>query len=704
MKPTGSAGSGSTVNSNTSTPGINNKYGTTYHAIRQLLKEIHITHQDFYDDANDATTMVLSLTRQDLARLDELRRLLCASWMEHCDCHGSTTGSDATTNTTNNTSSTIEKWYAFLRNSRSTLVNQLCQRLQSPPHSSSLSSLSLSSYRLLVCRTFWGVVAGTPIPTNQNNNDDKNNVPPPMMMIIDVQLLQRFVRAVVGNNRNSENAVSDDLLHGHSDTTWTLRPNDTDSKALHQFLCHECIQPHRDVQYYLMSSIHAVASELYAPDSHNNNDNAKTPTTMTAAGIERLLELLMMMPPVPLNVSPQEFAQSSKSFIPMTTRPQNTSTLKTSNRPKRNDNEEEDDDDDKSQDDDEEEEEDDDSEESDDDDHQTSKNVPSFLSKKRYIKMMTKAWLSLLRLRPLSEYIMKQSLLHLPKYVLPMTSSPLRFADFFHFAYGHDEDTTTSGGATTNTGTTTVLPILALEGLFYLMIEHGLEYKNYYKQLYRLLRSSSIYYIKHRMTFLKLLYNSIMKNDALPAHIIAAFAKRLLRQALYASPSTIMFLLTFVSNILRKHPEISCLIHRNGTGSVLGEMDDPYDAVADDPELCHALQSSLWELNALQHHYYSGVVTLAKSIGTENYKQTLPYDCTGEFLTLTYTTIFEQERARNKKQSSNKRRQMNDNDATFDAAHSKRPATTPLAFCAPTTLFTRNDIFSTILSLPNVED
>ena len=89
----------------------------------------------------------------------------------------------------------------------------------------------------------------------------------------------------------------------------------------------------------------------------------------------------------------------------------------------------------------------------------------------------------------------------------------------------------------------------------------------------------------------------------------------------------------------------------NGTNSqARNRLDDPYDATTDDPELCNALQSSLWELNALQHHYYSAVVTLAKSIGTEHYQQTLPYDCTGEFLSISYTTLFEQERSRNKKQ------------------------------------------------------
>ena len=360
-------------------------------------------------------------------------------------------------------------------------------------------------------------------------------------------------------------------------------------------------------------------------------------------------------------------------------------------------------------------EDDDDDEESEEDSPMETK-VPSYLNKKRYINQMTKTWLSLLRLRPISEYMMKQSLAYLPKYMLPITGTPLRFADFFHHAYGSSSSSSTITSTSSNGHNNTVIPVLALEGLFYLMMEHGLEYTNYYKQLYHLLHTSSIYYIKYRITFLKLLYSSIMRNDTLPTHIIAAFTKRLLRQALYTSPSTIMYLLTFVSNILRKHPEMTCLIHRHGNGGdsessgnsvTPTEMDDPYDATTDDPELCNALQSSLWELNALQCHYYSGVVTLAKSIGTENYKQTLPYDCTGEFLTITYTTLFEQERSRNKKlprgknnevvsdTNNNKRRRANDEGNDLSNKHH-----TPLAFRAPTTLFSSDDIFSTILSVP----
>lgn len=60
-----------------------------------------------------------------------------------------------------------------------------------------------------------------------------------------------------------------------------------------------------------------------------------------------------------------------------------------------------------------------------------------------------------------------------------------------------------------------------------------------------------------------------------------------------------------------------------------------------------ALESSLWELSALSHHYYPAVVTLAKSIGTES--ETTPMHMIDDFLRHTYKSLFEQERKRSKR-------------------------------------------------------
>jgi U3 small nucleolar RNA-associated protein 19 len=58
-----------------------------------------------------------------------------------------------------------------------------------------------------------------------------------------------------------------------------------------------------------------------------------------------------------------------------------------------------------------------------------------------------------------------------------------------------------------------------------------------------------------------------------------------------------------------------------------------------------ALESSLWELNALEKHYHHAISTLAKSIGNEDDKTTPMHDME-DFMAHTYKSLFEQEKKR----------------------------------------------------------
>ncbi len=119
-----------------------------------------------------------------------------------------------------------------------------------------------------------------------------------------------------------------------------------------------------------------------------------------------------------------------------------------------------------------------------------------------------------------------------------------------------------------------------------------------------------------------------------------------------------------MSNLLRKHPEINCLIQRE-------QCEDVFDATTDNPEESHALQSSLWELRALEQHYYPAVVTLAKSVGRSEELQAPLHDL--EDLSQTYASLFEQERSRRKNRK------------------------TPLTFRKPQSLFVEDDVFAGVL-------
>ena len=57
----------------------------------------------------------------------------------------------------------------------------------------------------------------------------------------------------------------------------------------------------------------------------------------------------------------------------------------------------------------------------------------------------------------------------------------------------------------------------------------------------------------------------------LPAYVVAAFCKKLLRLGLVGPPSGALFVLALVSNLIRKHAEVGCLIHRRGV-----EMEDVF--------------------------------------------------------------------------------------------------------------------------------
>ncbi|CAJ2653105.1 unnamed protein product [Trifolium pratense] len=91
------------------------------------------------------------------------------------------------------------------------------------------------------------------------------------------------------------------------------------------------------------------------------------------------------------------------------------------------------------------------------------------LAKKMKLKF-TKAWIAYLRLRlPLDVY--KEVLVNLHQAVFPHLSNPIMLCDFLTRSYD-------VGG---------VVSVMALNSLFVLMMEHGLEYPNFYEKLYALL-------------------------------------------------------------------------------------------------------------------------------------------------------------------------------------------------------------------------
>ena len=417
---------------------------------------------------------------------------------------------------------------------------------------------------------------------------------------------------------------------------------DLDDKALRSMVQGEFIQPYRDVQYYAWVAIAKLAKDMY---QQKQSDEGQS---------ERLFQLLLMIP-LPTNQS--DFDSGSFMFTPP------------NHGVSKDDDDVDDTDDESDQGDDEQETTDAESTDEETEQDETSRKRKrvspekartfAFQQIKAHRKALSNAWLAVLKLN-LPTQALKQALIILPQ-ALSQVPEPLRFADFLMQAFD-------------NRG---VLPVLALDGLFTLMTEHNLEYPVFYASLYSLIQPSLLY-VKYRTRFFELLTKCLVRNQMLPAHIVASFCKRLLRISLSAPPPSILFCLALTGNLLRKHPECACLIHRSSTPTLLVE-EDAFDAETNDPTQTRALESSLWELHALSHHYYPSITTLAKAIGTETV--TTPMYELPDFLAHTYKSLFDQERKQQQSSSSSRKK-------------------VALTFHEPKSLFGEHDVLTGIVSVP----
>ena len=84
----------------------------------------------------------------------------------------------------------------------------------------------------------------------------------------------------------------------------------------------------------------------------------------------------------------------------------------------------------------------------------------------------------------------------------------------------------------------------------------GLEYPAFYTRLYNLITAEA-FAAKHRAQFFKLA-DLFLSSGLVPAYTIAAFAKKLARLAVSASPAGAMLAIAFIHNIIRRHP--SCMV------------------------------------------------------------------------------------------------------------------------------------------------
>ncbi|KAA1472374.1 CBF-domain-containing protein [Dentipellis sp. KUC8613] len=175
--------------------------------------------------------------------------------------------------------------------------------------------------------------------------------------------------------------------------------------------------------------------------------------------------------------------------------------------------------------------------------------------------------------------------------------------------------------------------LLALNALFVLMQEYNLDYPSFYTRLYAFL-DEDLLHLKHRARFFRLT-DLFLSSSHLPATLLASFVKRLSRLSLNAPPSSIIIMIPFAYNILKRHPALMVMIHRDG--DMAGDTFLPDEP---NPNLTQALDSSLWELYSHRQHYHAGVSTLARIFEEAFTKPAYPLE---DFLDHTYATLFDVE-------------------------------------------------------------
>ncbi|CAG7849953.1 Uncharacterized protein C1604.06c [Serendipita indica DSM 11827] len=232
------------------------------------------------------------------------------------------------------------------------------------------------------------------------------------------------------------------------------------------------------------------------------------------------------------------------------------------------------------------------------------------------------AWLALMQHIKTSPERSNRVLSILHRSIMPHLTQPLQLVDWIGACVDFD-------GATA---------LLAFNALFVLIQKHNLDYPDFYTRLYALL-DANILHVRYRARFFRLL-EVFLSSTHLPATLLASFLKRLARLSLSAPPPAIIMIIPFTYNILKRHPSLMPMIHRDFDPTI---ETDPFLAEEPSPLRTNAISSSLWELNSHRSHYAAPVSTLTQ-IFSEAF--TKPSYMQEDFLDHTYGTLYTSETKR----------------------------------------------------------
>lgn len=162
---------------------------------------------------------------------------------------------------------------------------------------------------------------------------------------------------------------------------------------------------------------------------------------------------------------------------------------------------------------------------------------------KKQKALFSELWVVLM-VTPMTEDLYKTILATLDSEVLPFLSHPVLTVDFCFAAYrmgGH-------------------CALLSLKSLFSIATKLNIEVEDFYPKLYALLQPS-MFLVQHRNELFELL-DMFLRSEYLPQAFAASFAKKMARLALTAPSAGVLIMLQLIFNIIRRHPVLLSLIHK----------------------------------------------------------------------------------------------------------------------------------------------
>ncbi|CAM2725523.1 unnamed protein product [Rotaria socialis] len=206
----------------------------------------------------------------------------------------------------------------------------------------------------------------------------------------------------------------------------------------------------------------------------------------------------------------------------------------------------------------------------------------------------------------------RRILLQIPTKIIPRMANPILLADFLTSSYETQNNSS---------------KILSLHGLYVLMT-----------------------HAKYKARFFYLL-DIFLQSSHLPANLIASFAKRLARLGLLVPQHDQCLIITFIYNLIVRHPTIHVMLDKKQSQSTSADK-DVYSSDELDPNKTNAIESSLWEIESLTYHHHPDVSKCAlalMSLRTTNQEREIH-----PLLEVDYDEMFEHDMNRRIRFSRNK--------------------------------------------------